>query len=144
MAFIPKAPPLGDIDVFTSDAAALRPITLTDTLPKVLALAANDRLSALVARTVLGQQRGFVLGRSNSYNLCGLETAIVRFSGMQRRSAAALFLDFRTAFPSLARRWLLSVLRHMGLPPGLLRIIVALYSECRSLLLFGGVVVGEM
>lgn len=32
----------------------------------------------------------------------------------------------------------------MGLPPGLLRVIVALCSECRSLLLFGVVVVGEI
>lgn len=69
MVFLPKAPPLGDIEVFTSDLSALRPLTLTDTLPKVLALAANDRLSALAAVIVLGQQRGVVPGRRISHNL---------------------------------------------------------------------------
>lgn len=114
MVFWPTVLAAGDIHTFTSDVASLRPLTLTDTLPKLLALAVNGRLAALSSITVVARQRGFVPGRSLADNLYELEAAMILFSGMRQRSAAALYYDFRTAFPSLARAWMLRVLRRIG------------------------------
>lgn len=43
--------------------ASSRPLTLTDTSPKVMAFGVNHRLVVLTTRAVLSEQRGFVPGR---------------------------------------------------------------------------------
>lgn len=61
-----------------------------------------------------------------------------------RALPAALFCDFRTAFPSLARAWMMAVLVRTGIPEHIMRVIRQLYAECDSLLLFAGEVVAAM
>lgn len=100
-----------------------RPLTLTDTLPRLLAIAVNGRLAALSARMVVANQSGFVVGRSLADNLYELEAAMAQYSGMAQRTPAALFYDFTTAFSSLARAWLMAVLVRVGIPSHVLRVI---------------------
>lgn len=73
MVFLPKAAPLGEVATSSSEESSLRPLTLTDTLPKVLVLAVNGRLAALAERTVLANQRGLVFVHSLADNLYDLE-----------------------------------------------------------------------
>lgn len=49
MVFLPTEVP--QLALFTCEVAATRPLALADTLPKVVALGLNDRLSELAART---------------------------------------------------------------------------------------------
>lgn len=39
------------------------------------------------------------------------------------------FIDFATAFPSLAHRWPFSVIRRAGLPEGVIRVVEFLYAD---------------
>lgn len=144
MVFLPKVIPTGLSEVFSAEVEALRPLTLTDTGSKVLALTANRRLSELATTTVVAQQRGLVPGRSLGDKLYELEAAMLSYSGMRQRSAAAILVDFRTAFPALSRRWLLKVLRAMGMPLGMVRVVEQLYINCECMLVFSGEVVGTM
>lgn len=138
MVFLPKEDPTADVAQFTCDVAATRPLTLTDTMPKLMALGLIDWLSALAARTVVGQHRGFVPGRGLADNVFEAEKAMLSFSGMRVRSAAAVFCDLHTAFPSWPRRWMLTSFLRMELPTGVLRLIAHLYEECDLPLVFEG------
>lgn len=77
MVFLPKAVPVGVVDIFSAEVGSTRPLTLTDMCPKILALAVNNRLSELASRTVMSQQPGFVAGRSLGDNLYELEAAMI-------------------------------------------------------------------
>lgn len=111
---LPKATPVGLVECFTAEVEATRPSTLTDTCPKVMALAFHDRLAALAWATVMPQQRDFIAGRVLGDNLYEVEAAMVAYSCMRQRSLATVFFDFRTAIPSLAHRWLMMVLCRGG------------------------------
>lgn len=69
---------------------------------------------------------------------------MISYSGWRQRSAAAIFFDFRTAFPSLSRCWLIRVLRGMHVPCGVARAVAEMYANCDSMLLIGGVLVGDV
>jgi hypothetical protein len=64
MVFIPKGEVDGDHIAIARTPSATRPITLSNSAAKLIALAVNDGLSILAQRTVLDRQRGFVRGRN--------------------------------------------------------------------------------
>lgn len=144
MTFMPKAIPVGLAETSSTDVVGLRPLTLTSTGPKILALSVNGKLAALAATTVMSQQRGFVVGRSLGDYLYELEATMISYSGWRQRLAAAIFFDFRTAFPSLSRCWLIRVLRGMHVPCGVVRAVEEMCDNCDSMLLFRGEIVGDM
>ena len=57
---------------------------------------------------------------------------------MTEDAGSAVFLDFRAAFPSVTRSFILSILAHMGLPAELLNIITTLYHNNWCWLVVGG------
>ena len=60
------------------------------------------------------------------------------------REAAAIFLDFEAAFPSVSQEFILASLRHMGLPEDAVRAYAALYFQNRcKLRLQGGLFDGS-
>jgi exonuclease III len=138
LVFIPKGGDIGEDLVLGRTAHDLRPLNLSNTDNKLLALALNDRLSALCQITVASQQRGFVAGRHIEDNLFSLEAAAISLSATNLRRSAAILFDFCTAFPSLAHVWIFLVLSTMRIPDGFVTAIRQLYELCFAMLLFNG------
>lgn len=102
MAFLPKEVPQAEVVLFSCEVALTRPILLSDTIPKVYVLALNDRMSSLAAVTMVGQQSGFAPGRVLADGMYEAEAAMISFSVVRLRSSAAVFFDFKNAFPPRA------------------------------------------
>ena len=128
--FIPKGDEPNDQNIIERGAGDLRPLNLSNTDDKIIALAINDRLSALCQATVSEQQRGFVADRHIEDNLFQVEASAIALSATNSRTAAGIFFDFTTAFPALAHAWIFFVLTTMGVPEGILKTILKLYSHC--------------
>lgn len=63
--------------------------------------------------TVVGQQRGFLPQLADNVYEAG--SAMLSFSGVRFRSAAAVFFSFRNAFPSLSQLWMTAELFRLRL-----------------------------
>lgn len=61
MVLLPSEFPQAAVAQLTGEEAPVQSSVLTHALPKVEALGLGDRLSALAATTVIGQQRGLML-----------------------------------------------------------------------------------
>jgi hypothetical protein len=144
LVFIPKDDVVGDDLILGRTAHDLRPLNLSNTDNKVLALALNDRLSALCQITVASQQRGFVAGRHIEDNLFSLEAAAISLSATNLKRSATILFDFCTAFPSLAHDWIFLVLSTMRIPEGFVMAIRQLYAFCHAILLFNGAEVASL
>lgn len=140
---IPQREFLADAQGVVRKAGALRLITLMKTTAKVLARQLDIPLSGLAAHSVAIPQRGFIRGKNIDDNLFELEGAFVEYSCMSR-SAAMLLLDFRAAFPSLDREFMVLVLERFGVPITLLRAVRALYHDLVTFVVFAGESVAEM
>jgi hypothetical protein len=119
-------------------ASDFRPLNLSNSDNKLVALALNGRLSELCQLTVAAPQRGFVAGRHLEDNLFDLEAAAISLSATNLKRSAAILFDFRTAFPSLAHDWIFAVLTRMGIPSYFILAIRQLYFDCSAMLLFNG------
>eukprot|EP00972_Heterocapsa_arctica_P089003 13125624-Heterocapsa_arctica.AAC.1 len=75
-------------------------------------------------------------------NIFELEASAVALSATNVKKAAAILFDFAVAFPSLAHRWFFAVLMAMGVPDFVVSFVRALYTDCRSRMVFGGMEVG--
>lgn len=74
---LPAEIPQAEVAQFSCEVAPTRPLTLTGTILKVMVVGLNDRLSALAARTVVGQQLGFIPGRKLAVNIYVAEGAMM-------------------------------------------------------------------
>lgn len=107
---IPKGDASTSTDNFNMTASELRPITLMQTLSKVLAYEANRALATIAESSVAAPQRGFVRNPSIADNVLEFEGKWYELSqGVQ--DSAELLLDFQTAFPSIGHDWLWAVFR---------------------------------
>lgn len=84
MVLLPKEGRQAVVAQFSREAAATRPLRLTDTLPKVMALGLNGRMPALAATTVISQQRAVMPGRELADNVFEV---VLSFSAVSLRSA---------------------------------------------------------
>jgi exonuclease III len=144
MVFIPKGDDPNDQNIVERGPGDLRPLNLSNTDNKLVALVINGRLASLCQMTVAEQQRGFVAGRHIEDNLFQLEASAIALGSTNHKTAAAIFFDFTTAFPALAHAWIFFVLRTMGVPDYILNTILKLYTGCNAFLMFGGVRVGSL
>jgi hypothetical protein len=138
LIFIPKNTEVSDEMVIGHSAGDLRPLNLSNSDNKLFSLALNGRLAALCQISVAPPQRGFVAGRHLEDNLLGLEAAAISLSATNLKRSAAIFFDFRTAFPSLAHTWIFAVLTRMGIPSYFIHAVRQLYTDCSAMLLFNG------
>lgn len=138
IVFIPKGEHHDDEERLVRVPAQLRPMTLMQCSAKLTAAAANQALSQWVVRTVCGQQRGFVPGRSILDNIVELEGGMLEHSMAVGTLVGGWLLDFASAFPSVSHAWLFTVLPHMRIPAALLRIIRALYTDFSTTAFFCG------
>lgn len=127
--FIPKGEYAADLERVIRRINELRPITLMQTSAKLIAGVVNLELSDIAKRTIVDEQRGFVEGRTIGDNVIEMEGALYEYSQLCDSMAAIVLLDFAQAFPSLSHRWMLRVLRTMGINEALLATIEALYDD---------------
>lgn len=83
---------------------------------KLIAAAVSQAFLQYVARTVCGQQRGFIPGRSILNIVVELEGGMLQHNMAVETLPGGLLLDFASAFPSLAHEWIFSTLRSLDIP----------------------------
>ena len=129
MTFIPKGETDGQSASISRQAQELRPLNLSNTDNKIIALILNDKLAELAQLIVSGQQRGFIKGRHIDDNILQLEAAAIVHSLTNIKRAAMVLFDFSAAFPSVSHRWIFKVLEHMQIPSNIIHAIRELYKN---------------
>ena len=129
MTFIPKGETEGQSASISRQAQELRPLNLSNTDNKIIALILNEKLAELAQLIVSGQQRGFIKGRHIDDNILQLEAAAIVHSLTNIKRAAMVLFDFSAAFPSVSHRWIFKVLEHMQIPSNIIHAIRELYKN---------------
>lgn len=65
------------------------------------------------------------------------------FLGERFRNVAAVCVGSKNALPTLSRRWMMESLARLGIPSGVLRLMLQLCSDYEFLLLFAGEVADD-
>jgi exonuclease III len=137
LACIPKGDAPGDHLGVARTPGSTRPIAMSNSVAKVLAMAVNRSLAPIAQRTILDRQRGFVRGRSITDNILETESLAIRFVKFYSANSGIVLFDFAAAFPSLAHAWIFIVLLTMQFPTFLIDVIKLLYEDCMVELLYG-------
>jgi hypothetical protein len=138
MNFIPKDPSghtAFGVPYYSPDCT--RPLSLADTINKLIANTVRIALERFAASRISFFQRGFLKGRQILDNVVELDYFAHLFSITSRRAAIILF-DFRAAFPSVNHRFMWRVLESSGLPLAIIRLIRCFYRDCRHLIRVDG------
>ena len=138
MVFLPKGTEDMDADDVVRSPGNARPLNLSNTDAKIIAVAINQTLGDVAEAKVMQQQRGFIKGRVMGDNILEIEAYGIILSMMASMLPAMAFFDFRAAFPSIQHAWLFFVLEHMRMPMRIVRAIRKLYTNCFVHLVFGG------
>ena len=120
-----------------SDPANYRPITLLNSDYRLLAKVLVHRLSPHLPKVIGPEQTAFIKGRSigDSIHLLQLLPHLLAREG---RWAMAVFCDFRKAYDTVDRAFLLSILQRLGVGPGFLAWVRLLLANTRSAALVNG------
>jgi len=128
MVFLPKKPSGTWEGNSFFDPQDTRPLSIVNTDNRLIANAVRLRVEPLLERIVSEEQRGFLPGRSMLSNVLDVEEEMMR-QALLREGAAAIFFDFKAAFPSVSHAFMLRALEGIGLPTGVVRLIRALYKN---------------
>ncbi len=127
----PKAPTGEDATMGTYyHPRNTRPISIVNADNRIIASSFRWRWEEHFDRFVSGRQQGFIRGRSILKNVAEMDLGMVK-AALGGENAAAIFLDFEAAFPSISQEFILASLRHMGLPESAVRSYAALYFQNR-------------
>jgi len=97
------------------DPGNTRPLSIVDTVNRLLASIFQVALERKVVSFIHKSQRGFIRGRSMLRNILEIDLASQTVSIKHRRGVLILF-DFKAAFPSLSHDFLWDALQALGLP----------------------------
>ena len=114
-----------------------RPLNITNSDNRLLANAVRLRMEPILERWISPMQRGVLSGRSNLCNVIDVEEAMMH-TALTEKEGAAIFFDFKAAFPSVLHEIILGVLQHIGIPQPLMTFITALYQDNHCSLIIGG------
>ena len=93
-----------------------RPLTLSNTIAKLFAVALNRGLAAVAKQTVHPQQCGFIPGRWIADAVIEVDGTSCILSRLYAERSGLGLLDISAAFPSLSLDWMFRVLRQMQFP----------------------------
>lgn len=142
-SMLPKATGEAAPEGVTARVNRARPISCCNTDYKIVIMAFNRVLTRVCQRQISPAQRGFIRGRSIAASIALTEAAMCAM-GVVSRTSAAVFLDFRNAFPSLLHAWLRQVLVRARVPRWALRLVDYMYTDCLSLFSVAGEVVADV
>lgn len=114
-----------------------RPISLTHTAYRLLAKTLGSRLGGVLPQLIDPAQTAFVQGRSIGENVMLLQL-LPKLLEQRNRTALVAFCDFRKAYDTIDRSFLLAVMERLGVGDGLLRWVRLLHTETRSAALVNG------
>jgi len=126
-------PVLGDF----YSAQNTRPLSLVDTINRVIANSYRKVIEPHASRLVSDMQQGFLKDRSILRNVLEIDWESMRVSLLTDKGAIVLF-DFTAAFPSLNQTFLLEALEQLELPPGIMQVIRFLYQHNECVIKHGG------
>ena len=120
-----------------ADPANYRPITLLNTDYRLLAKVLAHRLGAVLPSIIGKEQTAFVRGRSIGEN-CHLLQLLPHLLAKERRWGLVVFCDFRKAYDTVDRGFLLAVLRALGLGADFISWAQLLLTNTRAAALVNG------
>jgi exonuclease III len=120
-----------------ADPANYRPITLLNTDYRLLAKVLAHRLGAVLPSIIGTEQTAFVRGRSIGEN-CHLLQLLPHLLAKERRWGLVVFCDFRKAYDTVDRGFLLAVLRALGLGADFISWAQLLLTNTRAAALVNG------
>ena len=115
-----------------------RGVTLLSVPGKVFARVLLNRIRQQLLDHQRPEQSGFTPKRSTVDRILALRVLTERFREFDRGLLAA-YIDFKKAFDSVSRDALWRLLELRGIPPELIHLISALYSDTESAVRYGGV-----
>ena len=110
------------------DAASTRPLAIGNTDNRLMCGAARIRWEAIFNEWVSPIQKGFLKGRSMLSNVIAVDHEAMRVS-LQCEAGAIILFDFRAAFPSIEREFLMKSLRWIGMPARQVQFIETIYDR---------------
>ena len=105
-----------------------RPLAIGNTDNRLMCSAARLRWEGIFGSWISLQQKGFIRGRSLLSNVLVVDNEAMKISLTQKHGAILLF-DFRAAFPSIERRFMLRSLEWLGMPMRQRRFVEAIYDR---------------
>jgi len=128
MAFIPKKPCCAQDGLEVYEAGGVRPLSIVNTDNRLMANAVRWMMEPILNRIISSEQKGFLRGRSLLANVVEIEDSLMKLS-LRDESAAGIFFDFQAAFPSLSHGYIHMVLRDIGVPLEVRRLVTAFYDQ---------------
>jgi hypothetical protein len=129
MVCLPKAPiEIGSDGTEIYDAASTRPLSIVNTDNRLMCSAARLCWDHIFNGWVSKMQKGFLKGRSMLSNVLTIDHEAMRVS-LQYESGAIILFDFKAAFPSIDREFMIHSLEWLGMPRKQLNFIRAMYDK---------------
>ena len=119
-----------------------RPISVTNCLYRIMAKAVAERLQKKMKKIVGWQQTGFIKERDIRANIYFVEEVLRLTREMDqlpedtqielKKFLTIISLDFRKAYDSVKRCFVIRLLKRANLPPGMIRFVEASFNDTRS------------
>lgn len=113
------------------DAGNYRPITLLNTDYRILAKVLAQRLAPHLHEVIDKSQSAFVPGRHIGNNIMMIQAVADRLK-LMNKSAVVAFCDFRKAYDTIDRGFLLQIMKAMGVEQGFLDWVELLLTNTRA------------
>ena len=118
------------------DPSATRPLSIVDSINRILASVFRVTLERVASDRITSCQRGFIKGRNILQNIVDIDFAAQKVS-IKRKSGAILLLDFRSAFPSLDQNFMWEALETFGIPGPFIEALKLFYRDNHHILRHG-------
>lgn len=76
----------------------------------------------MLEQWIFEAQQGFLAGRSMPVTIVGVETC-PQLNSLKYRRGGILLLDFKAAFPSISQKFLIKMLKPLGLPKCVINVV---------------------
>ena len=114
-----------------------RPISITNTDYKILAKCLANRLSPVINKIIQDDQVGYIKGRNVSTTLRTIDD-VIEYCRINNKPGILLALDFKKAFDSVSKKYMLSSFKKFGFGKEFLQWVSVLFSETRSCIIYNG------
>ena len=117
-----------------------RPVSLANTIGKIFTMVLNNRLKAACEEgKVLGEeQNGFRVDRRGEDNIYVLREIVEKYQ-REKKELFLAFLDVEKAYDKMNREQLMFVLRKLGIPEKIRKIIKGMYTRTKAKYIFGDI-----
>jgi hypothetical protein len=115
-----------------------RPISVTNACNRIIAKGVLRCIVPALSELIHRSQKGFIPGREGSEHIRELNELFYKALEVDKEELFVLFVDTQKAFDSVDHDFLSAVLRKIGFPGWLVKIVSALLTRVRVTPVFGG------